>query len=193
VTVLAVALVIGAYFVGTFPTAQLVGGRIGIDPTRAGSGNPGATNVYRTAGRRAGVLALGGDVLKGLAPAAIGLLIGGRPLAVACWIAAVLGHVYPLTRRFRGGKGVATAGGGALVLYPVVALLLLVIFAGVVRATRTASMGSLAMALALPVLVAVVGRPAWEIVACAAVSVLVVARHRDNIRRIARHDERTFR
>jgi acyl phosphate:glycerol-3-phosphate acyltransferase len=190
VTVLGVALVIGAYFVGTFPTAQLVGSRLGVDPTRSGSGNPGATNVYRTAGRRAGVLALLGDVAKGVVPTAIGYVVDGRPLAVACWIAAVLGHVYPITRGLRGGKGVATAGGGALVLYPAVAVVLILIFASVVRATRTASLGSLAMAIALPILVAVIGRPAWEVAASAAVSVLVVARHRDNIRRIARNDER---
>jgi acyl phosphate:glycerol-3-phosphate acyltransferase len=191
--VLPVALVLGAYFVGTFPSAQLVGARLGVDPTRSGSGNPGATNVYRTAGRRAGVLALLGDVCKGAVPATVGLLVDGRPLGVACWIAAVLGHVYPITRRLQGGKGVATAGGGALVLYPVVALVLIVIFAAVVRGTRTASLGSLAMAVAMPPLLALTGRPAWEVGASALVSVLVIARHRDNIRRIARNDERSFR
>jgi glycerol-3-phosphate acyltransferase PlsY len=87
---------------------------------------------------------------------------------------------------------VATAGGGALVLYPLVAVVLIVLFASVVRATRTASLGSLVMAIGLPILVAVTGRPAWEVAASAAVSLLVVARHRDNIRRIARSDERTI-
>lgn len=186
------ALILGAYLLGTFPTAQLVGGSRGVDPTRSGSGNPGATNVYRTAGRRAGALALAGDVLKGAIPAAAGLAVDGRPLGVACWVAAVLGHVFPVTRRLRGGKGVATAGGGTLVLHPLIALLLVVLFIGVVRVGRTASLGSLAMAIALPVMVAVAGRPGWEVAAAAAVSVLVVARHTDNIRRLLRNTERSF-
>jgi len=192
VTILHAALVVAAYLVGTFPTAQLVGARRGVDPTRAGSGNPGATNVFRTAGRRAGVLALLGDVLKGLVPAAVGLAVDGRPLGVACWVAAVLGHVFPLTRRLRGGKGVATAGGGVLVLYPLVAVVLIALFLSVVRVTRTSSLGSLTMAVALPVLVGITGRPAWEVAAATAVSLLVIARHVDNIRRIVHRDERRF-
>jgi glycerol-3-phosphate acyltransferase PlsY len=189
---LEVGLVVAAYLIGTFPTAQLVGARRGVDPTRAGSGNPGATNVLRTAGRRAGALVFLGDVVKGALPTAIGLAVGGRSLGVACWVSAVLGHVFPLTRRLRGGKGVATAGGGALVLYPLVAVLLLVVFALVVRASRTASIGSIAIAVLLPVLLAVTGRPAWEVAAAVGVSVLVVVRHAENIQRLLHRDERSF-
>jgi acyl phosphate:glycerol-3-phosphate acyltransferase len=185
-------LVVGAYLIGTFPTAQLVGGRRGVDPTRSGSGNPGATNVLRTAGRRAGALVFLGDVGKGAIPTAVGLAVGGRPLGVACWAAAVLGHVFPLTRRLRGGKGVATAGGGALVLYPLVGLVLLAIFALVVRVSRTASIGSIAIAAVLPVLLVVTGRPGWEVAVAAGVSVLVVVRHAENIQRLVRRDERSF-
>ena len=72
---------LGAYGVGSFPTAQVVGRRMGRDPTREGSGNPGATNVYRTAGRRAGVVVGVVDVLKGAVPVSVGYLIDGRPLA----------------------------------------------------------------------------------------------------------------
>jgi glycerol-3-phosphate acyltransferase PlsY len=192
VDALGVVLVIGAYLVGTFPTAQLVGARIGIDPTRSGSGNPGATNVLRTGGRRAGAMVFVGDVLKGAVPAAVGLAVGGRDLGVACWVAAVLGHVFPITRRLRGGKGVATAGGGALVLYPVVGLILLAIFALVVRVSRTASLGSIVIAVAMPCLVAIAGRPGWEVAAAAGVSVLVVARHAGNLQRLVRREERSF-
>jgi glycerol-3-phosphate acyltransferase PlsY len=193
VDALEVVVVVAAYLVGTFPTAQLVGARLGVDPTRSGSGNPGATNVLRTAGRRAGALVFTGDVLKGAVPAAIGLAVGGRPLGVACWAAAVLGHVFPVTRRLRGGKGVATAGGGALVLHPIVAVVLLVIFAFVVRMSRTASLGSIVIAVAMPCLVAVSGRPAWEVAAAVGVSVLVVARHAGNLQRLVRREERSFR
>jgi glycerol-3-phosphate acyltransferase PlsY len=188
-----VGLVLGAYLLGTFPSAQLVGAHLGVDPTQAGSGNPGATNVLRTAGRRAGALVFAGDALKGAVPAALGLVVDGRGLAIACWAAAVLGHVAPLTRRLRGGKGVATAGGGTVVLYPLVAVALLVVFVAVVRLTRTASLGSLAIAVALPLLVAASGHPGWEVAAAAGVSVLVAVRHAGNIRRLLRGEERSFR
>lgn len=189
VAVTDLAFVVGAYLVGTFPTAHLVGARRGVDPTREGSGNPGASNLYRTAGRRAGALVALGDVLKGLIPTAVALGVDGRPLALSCWIAAVLGHVFPITRRLRGGKGVATAGGGTIVLFPIIAALLLAMFVVAVRATRIAAIGSLVMAVALPVLVGLSGRPASEVVAAIAVSVLVVARHGDNIRRLVRREE----
>lgn len=187
---LASATVALAYLVGTLPTAQLVGRRIGVDPVSAGSGNPGASNVYRLGGRRAGALVLGVDLLKGLVPAAIGLALGGRELGVACALAAVCGHVFPVTRRFQGGKGVATSGGAALVLWPIPSLVLAVVFVVAARVVGIASVGSLAMAVGLPVLVAVTGRPGWEIATSAALAAIVVVRHRDNIRRLSRGEER---
>ena len=118
----AAACVAGAYLLGTFPTARLASRRRGVDPTGAGSRNPGATNVYRTAGRRAGVLTLVGDVVKGATAAGLGWAVGGHGLGVACGVAAVVGHVAPLTRPSRGGKGVATVAGMALVLFPLAAV-----------------------------------------------------------------------
>ena len=184
-----VALVVAAYFVGTFPTAILVGRRTGVDPTLQGSGNPGASNVYRTSGRRAGVIVALGDVMKGVLPTVAGLLVGGRPLGFACWVAAVLGHVVPITRRFRGGKGVATAGGGALVLLPLVALCGAIVFVIVVKVTKTASLGSIAMFVIGPFLVLLFGRPAWEFAVSSLVSVIVLARHRENLKRLAAGEE----
>ena len=188
-----IVVTVGAYGVGTFPTAQIVGRRLGRDPTREGSGNPGATNVYRTAGRRAGLLVGLVDVLKGAGPAGVGYLVDGRPLATVAWIAAVAGHVLPLTRRLRGGKGVATAAGGAAVLHPLVALALGVVFAVVARVTHRASLGSLAIAVLLPVGVAVAGRPAWEVVAASALGALVLVRHATNLRRLLAGTEQAYR
>jgi glycerol-3-phosphate acyltransferase PlsY len=190
---LAAASIALSYLVGTLPTAQLVGRRVGVDPTQAGSGNPGASNVYRLGGRRAGFAVLLLDMLKGAVPAAAGLAVGGRPLAVACGLAAVVGHVLPATRRFRGGKGVATAGGFAIVVWPVPSAVLAVVFLVVARLLRIASVGSLSMAAGLPVLVALTGRPAWEVAAAAALSLIVVVRHRENIRRLGRGEERPIR
>ncbi len=190
---LASAMVAVAYFVGTIPTAHLVGRRVGVDPSRSGSGNPGASNVYRLGGRRAGVAVLVVDMLKGAAPTAVGLVVGGRELGVACGIAAVLGHVLPATRRFKGGKGVATASGAAVVLWPIPSLVLGVVFFLAARFIGIASVGSLLMAAGLPVLVALTGRPAWEVVAASLLALIVVVRHGENIRRLGRGEERSLR
>lgn len=186
-------MVVASYVIGMFPTAILVGRQTGHDPTREGSGNPGATNVYRTSGRRAGVIVALGDVSKGLVPTAAGLLIGGRALAAACWVAAVLGHVLPVTRRFRGGKGVATAAGGAIVWVPLVALCCAVVFVVTVAATRTVSVASIAMFTVGPVLMWAFGHPAWEVAVAVAVSALVLARHWPNIKRLASGEELALR
>lgn len=187
----AVLCALAAYVVGLFPTAQLVGRAVGVDPTRAGSGNPGASNVTRVAGWKAGLVVFLGDLCKGMAPTALGWAVAGRGAGLACWVAAVLGHVFPVTRRFRGGKGVATAGGGALVLFPVVAVVLVAAFAVVVKAARMASLGSLVIAVGLPVGVALAGRPGREVAVAAVVSAVVVVRHAGNIGRLLRREERT--
>ena len=186
----AAALVVAAYLVGTIPTATLVTRRQGIDPTTSGSGNPGATNVLRVAGRRAGAAALLGDLAKGAVPAAVGWAVGGHRLGLACGVAAVVGHVAPVTRGFRGGKGVATAAGMALVLFPAAAGVAAATFAATVAATRIASLGSMVAVSVLPVAAAAFGATAVEVAALAGCAALIVARHRDNIARLARGEER---
>lgn len=185
----AAACVAGAYLLGTFPTARLASRRRGVDPTGAGSRNPGATNVYRTAGRRAGVLTLVGDVAKGAAAAGLGWAVGGHGLGVACGVAAVVGHVAPLTRPSRGGKGVATVAGMALVLFPLAALVSGAAFAVVTALTRTVSLGSIAAAVVLPMAAGALGAPGREVAALVVCAVLVIARHRANIGRLWRGEE----
>ena len=185
----AVACVVGAYLLGTFPSALLASRGRGVDPTAAGSGNPGATNVYRTAGRRAGALTLGGDLVKGAAAGGLGWAVGGHGLGVACGVAAVIGHVAPVTRRFRGGKGVATGAGMALVLFPLAALLSAAAFAVVTGISRTVSLGSMAAVAALPAAAGALGAPGGEVAALGLCSVLVIARHRNNIERLWRGEE----
>jgi len=181
--------IVGAYLVGTFPTAILVGKRQGVDPTTQGSGNPGATNMYRVGGKRAGAIVLGGDLLKGVIPTLVGWAVDGRPLAFACWAAAVVGHIFPVFRRFRGGKGVATAGGGVLTLLPLVAGCCIAAFVAVLKIAKKSSVGSLVMATLVPILAAVFGRPGWEVGTAAGVSAVVVARHWSNLVRLIRGTE----
>ncbi len=182
-----------SFLLGAFPTAELIGRLAGHDPIAEGSGNPGASNVYRVAGRRAGVAVLLGDVLKGFIPAAVGVAAGGRALGLACGVAAMLGHIFPVTRGFRaGGKGVATMGGACWFLYPLVAFGLIAVWGVLMRTLRVASVGSLAMIVLLPVGVALRGRPGWEVAVVAGASAVVLARHWPNIRRIARREEQVL-
>ena len=187
----AAVLVVAAYLIGMFPSAQIVARRTGHDPTAEGSGNPGATNVWRVAGKRAGAAVATIDVAKGALPTLFALAVAGRPTAHAVWVAAVAGHVWPVTRRLRGGKGVATAGGGGLVLGPLIGLACLVIFFVVVRLVRIAALGSLSIAVGYPGLVALTGRPVWEVLTAAGVAVIVLVRHQSNIRRLLRGEEST--
>lgn len=185
-------LLVPAYLLGTLPTAIAVGRLAGHDPTREGSGNPGASNVYRTMGRRAGATVLLADVAKGAVAAGLGLATGNRAVAVACGLAAVVGHVAPITRRFQGGKGVATAAGMTVVLMPLPALALTMVWLAASRLADAASAGSISVAVGLPAAAALAGRPPGEILAFAVCGALVLARHRDNLERLRRGEERTL-
>ncbi|MDE0160642.1 MAG: glycerol-3-phosphate acyltransferase [Acidimicrobiaceae bacterium] len=182
-----------AYAAGMFPTAVLVGHRIGHDPTSEGSGNPGATNIYRLGGRLAGVAVALGDMAKGALPVGATLLLWDRPEAMAAWIGAVAGHVWPAIRRFRGGKGMATAGGGGIVLDPILGLICVVVFFGMVRLTRVAALGSLSVGVAYPVLALVSGWPAAEVIVAAVVMGVMAMRHHGNIVRLLRGTERRLK
>jgi acyl phosphate:glycerol-3-phosphate acyltransferase len=182
-----VALAVGtvaAYLIGMFPTALLVGRRVGHDPRVEGSGNPGASNVYRTAGHRAGLAVLVVDAAKGALPAAVGLVVGGRGHALVWWIAAVVGHVAPMVRRLVGGKGVATTAGGAAVMYPLFAPVLGVVFGLVVWRWRMASLGSLCAVALLPLVALASGRGPDEVIGTLVVAAVVFGRHRANIARL---------
>jgi len=183
------AVVVVGYLLGTFPTAALVGRRAGVDPTASGSGNPGATNVYRTTGRRAGAVVLAVDAAKGGLAAGLGWAVGGHTVGLLAGAAAVVGHIVPVTRGFKGGKGVATGAGMAVVLYPLLGLVLGAAFAITFTITRRVSIGSLTLAVLFPVGVALAGYGATEALVAAGVSVLVIARHHDNIRRLIRREE----
>src|SRR5437899_17900 len=178
-----------SYLLGTFPTALIVARLTGHDPTTEGSGNPGASNVYRVAGAKAGLAVFLGDAAKGAVAAGIGRAVGGPPLAMACGLAAVLGHVFPVFRGFRGGRGVATAAGTVAVVEPLVAVPFVAAWLLIARLSGRASVASLVVIGATPVVVLALERPAWEKLGMAGLAAVVVARHAGNLVRLARRDE----
>ena len=139
-----------AYLIGTFPSAALVARANGIDIRSVGSGNPGASNVTRVLGWRKGVWVFVLDAAKGALAAGIGLAAGGRPAGYALGAAAVLGHVFPVWQRFRGGKGVATGGGIAAVMSPIAFALLVLLWFVISQTTKKASVASIAVVALLP-------------------------------------------
>ena len=187
--VLAISL---SYFLGNLPSAHLVSSRKGFDPTQSGSGNPGATNVLRVAGRRAGVLVLIADFSKGSIAAAVGLLINDTSLGLACWLAAVLGHVFPVTRKLQGGKGVATGAGGCWVLFPLVGAICTVGFSLIAKITKKASIASISTAILMPLSVGIFGAEIKELVAAIVLSVLILVRHRANFKRLISGSEHSL-
>jgi glycerol-3-phosphate acyltransferase PlsY len=180
------------YTVGSLPAGYLIAKRIGgIDLRRVGSGNVGAANAYRSAGWRAALLVVAVDVAKGA-----GSVILAAPLAaggsgpVAAGVAAIVGHVYPVWLRFRGGKGVATACGAFAILAPLATALAAGVFAVTVLATRYVSLGSLAASISLPTL-AWLTRASMPVVAGGVVAaLLIVQRHRGNLARLRDGSER---
>jgi glycerol-3-phosphate acyltransferase PlsY len=173
-----------AYVIGTFPSAALVARANGIDIRSVGSGNPGASNVTRVLGWRKGVWVFVLDAAKGALAAGIGLAAGGRPAGYALGAAAVVGHVFPVWQRFRGGKGVATGGGIAAVMAPIAFGLLVLLWFVISQTTKKASVASIAVVALLPVGVAIEQRRWWEVLAIVGICVLVMARHLGNIRRL---------
>lgn len=154
-----------------------------------GSRNPGASNVARVMGNRWGVIVFVLDGVKGAIPAITGLLLDARPGAYALVAAAVLGHMFPVTRRFRGGKGVATMGGAFVVLHTVVFVVLLAVWLLIRQLTGKASVGSIVIAFGLPVGVALAGGPWWEVAATVGLAALVMLRHAGNIKRLVGGNE----
>jgi glycerol-3-phosphate acyltransferase PlsY len=200
----AVAVVL-AYLAGSLPTSYLAGRLLrGVDLRREGSGNLGATNVYRTLGAWPAAVVMLVDIAKGFVSAAfvprvIGFLApASEPLdgvlPLACGLAAILGHVFPAWLRFRGGKGVATAVGVFLALSPGATLGAILVWVAAVALVRIVSVASLALGVCLPFFVFAEQRhrPGAELlVGCAVLAGLFVWwTHRENLKRLASGQER---
>jgi acyl phosphate:glycerol-3-phosphate acyltransferase len=189
-----VAIVVASYFLGSIPFGFVLP-RVfrGEDIRKVGSGNVGATNVFRVYGRWLGVPVALLDVAKGFVPAYVGLKVGGDWVAVAAGAAAMAGHARPIWLSFsKGGKMVATAGGVTLALAPIAALIGLAIWLVLFVVTKYASVASLAAAFALPVVCYLLDA-SWAVVAFASVAGLaVVFLHWQNIGRLLNGTESRF-
>lgn len=191
----AALVVLGGYLLGSMPFGYwLVLLVKGEDVRTTGSGNIGATNVWRSYGKAYGIPIVLLDVAKGYVPALVGTVLVGPLVGVLAGGAAMLGHWRPLFLRFqRGGKTVATAGGTFFGVAPVLGAIGLAIWLLVFLATRYASVASILTALTLPFVGLALGRP-WPVVAFAAVAgVAVVVLHRGNIARLRAGTESRFR
>ncbi len=185
--------VVLAYFLGTFPSAIIVARANGVDVTAAGSGNPGASNVTRLLGWKKGVWVYVFDASKGVLAVVVGRIVAGDVGGYLCAAGALLGHVFPVTRGFRGGKGVATGSGAMMVLQPAISAVLTVLWFAVIKFTKKASLASLAVTIALPIGMVIAGSPAWEVLAMIGLGALVVIRHLPNLRRLRSGSEHTLR
>ena len=183
-----------AYLLGSIPTGLLLARAFGVDIRTTGSGNIGATNVYRTLGRKVGVMTLVGDCLKGVIPV---LVARGLGFDVA-WVAAIgfaafIGHVYTVFLGFKGGKGVATALGVFLAASPLAVLLALAVFAVVVGTWRYVSLASISAAAAMPLFVFFLDGRGPVVLMTVGIALLVVFKHKDNIQRLRAGTENKFR
>lgn len=188
------ALVTLAYLLGSIPTGLLLGKAYGIDVRKEGSGNIGATNLYRTVGRKVGAMTLVGDCLKGLLPV-LAVKSSTLPPDFAAWVglAAFCGHVFSLFLKFKGGKGVATALGVFLALAPMAVAIAIAVFAAFMSTWRYVSLGSIAAAAIMPVAVAIRGGSRALITVTLIIAVVVIIRHHENIRRLIAGTENRFK
>ena len=191
---MSVLIVVGGYLLGSIPFGYVLPRLVrGEDIRRQGSGNVGASNVWRVYGKSLGIPVALLDVAKGFVPAFVGLEGGGDWVGVLAGAAAMVGHARPLFLGFsKGGKMVATAGGVALALAPLAALACLAVWLVTFAAFRFASLASMVTAIALPLLCFAFGA-SWPIVGFTALAaVAVLALHRHNIGRLLSGTEPRF-
>lgn len=208
-----VILIIAAYLLGSVPFGPIIARMHGKDLRQIGSGNIGATNLARACGRKWGYICFGLDVVKGLIPMVVAsqlsIIHHQSPVEVALWLAvglaAILGHVFPIYLKFKGGKGVSTSLGVALGLWPYFTfcgVIALAVWVAVVLKWRYISLASICGAVTFPIVLAagILTIPAWNsatlwplLVAATVIPVLVIVRHRENIKRLLASTESKIR
>lgn len=199
-----ILLIFIAYLIGSIPTAVLVSKVFfGIDIRNYGSGNAGATNTFRVLGTRWGTFVMVVDILKGVLASFLYLLLpyyltnewDRTNFMIGLGLAAVVGHIFPIWARFKGGKGVATLLGMVVAIQPVVALCVLGVFLLVLYLTRFVSLSSILASMAFPLFILVIfnePEPLYRVFAIA-VALLVILTHQKNIGRLVQGSENKVR
>ena len=179
------------YLIGSIPCSFIVSKLVGkIDIREHGSGNSGATNVFRTLGKKAGAMAFAGDFLKGVLATLVGLNFFSGNETLFCSGMAIIGHCYPIWTKFKGGKGVATSGGMIFTITPPVGLILLIIQFGTLFVTRIMSIASIVAAISYPIVILIMKYPTSYLYYSIFLGAFVVYRHKGNIIKLIRGQER---
>jgi acyl phosphate:glycerol-3-phosphate acyltransferase len=195
-----VLLVVLAYLIGSISTAVIVGKMtLGIDIREHGSGNAGATNTFRVLGKKAGLVVMFADILKGVAATQLVLLhgayipesIGFINFEVVLGMAAVVGHVLPIWASFKGGKGIATLFGMIVAIHPLMAICLVGVFVAILFSTKYVSLSSIITAIAFPILIFLVFHQHERMYQFFAIATafMVVFTHHKNITRLLHGNE----
>lgn len=178
-----IVLLVG-YFLGSIPFGYFVSKAQGIDIRKYGSGNIGFTNVLRVLGVMPAIIVLFFDSLKGFLSVWLGYKIGGEVLAIIGAFASLGGHIFPFMLKFKGGKGVATGFGIMIFLAPILTLVAAAIFLATVIKTRFVSLGSILAAITIFLGMIILQKPLPYIFFSTLGSLLVIYRHKDNLKRI---------
>jgi len=179
-----------SYLIGSIPFSYITAKFLGnVDIRDYGSGNSGATNVFRVLGKKAGLLAFVGDFIKGFTVAILSRKYLGLDLALLCSFIAVIGHCYPFTLRFKGGKGVATSGGTIFGLFPLVGIILLISQILILKISRIMSLASVSVAALLPIIAFILNKPKNFVIYGLILGVFVIYRHKSNIKRLIEGNE----
>lgn len=181
-----------AYFIGTFPTGPLIARGHGIKIQEHGSKNIGATNVARVLGKQAGILTLVGDIIKGVLAVGIARIFFSPLIVSLAGLSAVCGHCFSIPGKGKGGKGVATAIGVLLALHPLSAILGIAAFIICFTVTKYVSLSSITAALIIPIYQLLTNVPNATLFPTMGISLLVVLRHHENIRRLIEGREPQF-
>ena len=184
-------VVVIAYMLGNISPSYIMGKKYkNLDIRKHGSGNAGTTNALRVLGKKSAAIVFLVDLGKGLIAVQIGHLIAGYTGALTAAVFVVIGHVFPVFLRFKGGKGIATTIGALISLFPMVTLIATLFGVGVILRTRIVSLGSLLGIAVLPLVLIGAGQDRQGVITATILAVLVIFTHRENIKRLMNKNER---
>lgn len=185
-----ISIIVFAYCFGNISPAIILSRLFLKSDIRShGSGNAGATNIKRVMGTKFGVIVFLMDMIKGMIPTYMGYFYGGIEIAYICGIAVVLGHVFPVFLKFKGGKGVATSFGAAMILNPIFALISIAFFALIVWKTKYVSLGSMLGTCIFPLLNIITGKSSTVISLSLIFALIIIVAHRNNIKKLINRSE----